>query len=564
MAEKFEEVVAPAEKPNVPARGIEALATAGRRLGQLGNEKAAAIRQGGAAIEHGLNTVDTGLQDVAKVREQHDTTLDIVNSDAATAAAHNYLTQTFEQYKQDHAADPNMAENFQRDVVDPTIDNLNGAAQTDEGKRHVAEQTARMSMGWNDKLVSHQAEVTGANAKNAFESTMRSRGAAMLTDPADINNNVDVMRASADRVASLLPPGQQAAYKAHVDQQIQENVEAAIRNTQINPKDSNKPPPDIGPIIEAQKGNLGGPAIERLNKLHDEAVNSFNSNQRANIKLANEQATTTATAQFNNVFVSMQQPDGSIVPQPDTIDIVNKHWWSLPPEVQGKPEVKSAYESAIKLVHASLDNKNTVNDPDTIARLNSRMGDTSPLNPQEVEQALINKKINTQTAGVYRTWATEASKPGQEAVQQNVKLSQDIAKSYFMPKNPVTGGDQLLPTNAGTTVGPAHPEGPTAYAMFNQQFLAGLQKARNAQASGAKGADVDAYLQSGGPLSWNNPKSPNYINMPAIKKQAQDLYQSQTQEPNVAVEDLEINGQKGKSDLGTWIKENLGSIFGGK
>ena len=59
---------APAREVPIPDRGVEALAQAGRRLGQLGNERGAEIRQGAADIARGAEQFGNDLETPASYR----------------------------------------------------------------------------------------------------------------------------------------------------------------------------------------------------------------------------------------------------------------------------------------------------------------------------------------------------------------------------------------------------------------------------------------------------------------------------------------------------------------
>lgn len=220
MAEQFQQVTATPEKPSVPIQGLEIMGNAARRLGALGQEKAAAIRQGGAELEKGLNTLDTGLQNVAKIREQHDVTQDITHGFSTATTIQNSVDDRYKQFTAN--LDPNdltARARFHDEVITPALEQWKEGFQTEQGKRWAAEHGAAIEAHYNNRLVQDMSKQAGQAAQTNMAAGNAADVLAVRNDPTNLPLALDRSNSLTETLAQANPELRPALEKAKLAHQ---------------------------------------------------------------------------------------------------------------------------------------------------------------------------------------------------------------------------------------------------------------------------------------------------------------------------------------------------------
>lgn len=534
MAEQFQEVVAPAQKPDVPTRGVEALAQAGRRLGQLGNEKAGAIREGTASLTRGLNELDTGFQDLNKILNQHEETQEIIHGTSAFSDAQLTVSEKLQAAQAEAVKNGTHfdARAFVENEVLPAAHSLEDTATTEGGKRYMAQHGEAFTQHFTNQALQVQSVSQGEAAKSSVENTLLKTTAAVASNPDNLRLALDQLNSSAQALAQS--GNLTAEQRGHISGPGLIADQQKLIITAAKTKIDADPNADMSGFFKSYGERMGGEAINTLTTYQQVRQRTAKEQQRSDDHQVKEQQVEAVNTEATKLLASVVQPDGKLVVPPKFFDNV-ANLSALPGAKPG--QIKMAIDFAKAINDENASGKMDTTDPKTAAAFNSRLYDTDhPLTEEEVYAAKINHKISNVDFNNYRGYASQASKPEFKAQNEQIKLNQDIAHSFFFTKNSA-GLDMAI-----------DPAAPTAMSIFNSQFNAGVAAAR------ANGS-LTEYLTPGSNLYWGNT-----IRLPDILKQAKSISSG-----------LGIGEQSG-ANAGTLIplpevstegKRDIGSFFSG-
>lgn len=531
---------APIKGLTVPATGIETTANAARRLGALGAERGDAIAQEGKAIAAGLENVGRNTEKLGSALNAHDTTQDILHGSSAFADAQFALSAKYQNALAN--ADPNdtnFGKRFFDEQVTPAIDDLQSGFQTPAGRRWAAEHGEAVAQHWTNQIIQGQSQLAGQAAKGNIENILLKSTAQVQTDPSHLPLVLDQMRSSYSMAAQTgnLTPQERGHISGPGLATDQKNLIKVAGEAMID-RDPNV---DMSGFFKTYGERMGGEEVHRLTTYQTARQRSALEQQRSDDHQVKTLQAEAADQQVSQALTSVIQPDGRLaVPQGyfDHITAIQH----MPGAKSGEIERAINFGKAINDENAS--GKMDTTDPATRSRFDSRLYDTqNPLTAQDIYEAKIRHQLSSEDFKAYLGYAEQAQKPGMKAENEQIKANQLIAHDFFMPKNPATGMPNiLLDPNTGE-VRSANPEGPTAIAMFNSQFNAGVAKARAA-------GTLTEYLTPGNTLYWG--KS---INLPAIRDAAKAQFGNTT-----ATAPQEATPEK-KVPFGDWLGKNLGGIF---
>lgn len=212
----IQEVEAGSGAIQVPERGSEAFAQEGRRVGsfyhQIGEDVGGTVKQ-------------LGDQYV-----EHQTNMEVSHLYAATTTAEQNLQTAWTAYTADPAnrGRPDLASSFMEQHVKPVLDELASHAQTDTGKRLVAEEQARVSQNLFRTAVSDQSHLDGATWVNNSQQTQSNMAASVLADPSKADATIgDWMRVAENTIPSTVDPSERAGLMEHFQHEGAERIALA-------------------------------------------------------------------------------------------------------------------------------------------------------------------------------------------------------------------------------------------------------------------------------------------------------------------------------------------------
>jgi hypothetical protein len=474
---------APDREVAIPDRGVEALGSAARRLGTLGVEKAQLINKGAQDIQQGFERLGSGVDQLADFQKTHETTQEMVNGGETFAATNSALTQQWQKLTSDpnNLKNPNLAQDFLENNVRPAVEDAQTSFQTPEGQRWAAAHGNDILTHWGSIASSDQARLAGINAVASTNQTLDHLTNAVNTDPAQLPLALTQLKSqNAALVASGNLPTDQSARTVGPgqDEQVSQLIQVAGKS-QI---DAN-PNADMSGFYKSYGDRLGGEKVATLQNYQLVRQKLAVEQQRADQTEQTRIQTEAFNQSMNGVVGSMFQRDGTLaVPQDYYRNLAQAA--TLPGANTDK--ITQAMKLGQSITDRQAAGKDTATDPITQRAFGDRIyNSTDPLTVDEVDKAYINGRLSNHDYTSYRGWAQNAEKQQNPAQNELIQSNQQIAKNAFMPKDAsgLTGGQSW---------------GPTAYAMFQQQFNQGVAQAR------ANGTLQTDYLNPSSKSYWGN------------------------------------------------------------
>lgn len=255
---------APNTPIEIPNRGVEALATGARRLGQLGNERANEIRGEYSDIAKGAETLGKGVASVGEQYQNLEGQQDVLGVSKVAAALQNNLAQQWQ--KVSTSGHPEDAQAFLSDYANPAIEELYSHAQTAKGRAYATSQMASLQMHWADRINEGQSQMMGSAASTNWQSTKLDLTNSVATDPAHTPLALDHLAqaneaaaqaagspAKADAIRAMLPAAQSDALVVSAHKQISDAV--------ANGQDPNAV---VADFTKKYGARLGGDRVEQL------------------------------------------------------------------------------------------------------------------------------------------------------------------------------------------------------------------------------------------------------------------------------------------------------------
>ena len=441
------------------------------------------IRQGSADIQQGLSRLGSGVDDLGKFQTTHETTQEVLNGGEALAATNSALTQQWQKLTSDPASlkNPNLAQDFLENNVRPAVERVQSNFQTTEGQRWAAERSDVMLKHWGSIASADQTHLAGINAVASTNQTLDHLTNAVNTDPAQLPLAIDQLKSqNAALVASgNLPPDQGFGITGGGQDKQISALSYVAGKSQID----QNPNADMTSFFKAYGDRLGGEKVAELQNYQLVRQRLATEQQRADQTEQTRIQTEAFNQSMNGVVGSMFQRDGTLaVPQDYYRNLAQAA--TLPGANTDK--ITQAMKLGQSITDRQAAGKDTSTDPITQRAFGDRLYNTTdPLTVDEVDKAYINGRLSNHDYTSYRGWAQNAEKQQNPAENELIQSNQQIAKNAFMPKDAsgLTGGQSW---------------GPTAYAMFQQQFNQGVAKAR------ANGTLQTDYLNPSSKSYWGN------------------------------------------------------------
>ena len=260
---------APAREIAIPDRGVTAIAQAGRRLGQLGNERAADIAKGAEDVARGAEQFGNDLENAGKLQTANEGSAEILRLGAQSAILKNALGQQLQQtIAGSDPTDPNVQQKFLDEKVLPAYDQLEQNATTPEGKRWVAEHSAQELPGWAHNIQAGQATQVNINAVSDYDTAVKHLTASTAQDPLTLGDNLRTLRGLTDAYINATAGTMTAAdaaklsaerYNASAADMVREGYAA-----KLNPAQGGNPNTDMTAFKKQYGDVLGGKGIEEL------------------------------------------------------------------------------------------------------------------------------------------------------------------------------------------------------------------------------------------------------------------------------------------------------------
>jgi hypothetical protein len=298
---------APAREVAIPDRGVEALAQAGRRLGQLGNERGAEIRQGAADIARGAEQFGNDLENAGKLQTAKEGNAEVLNLGAQAAIANNALTQAWQQtLATSNPTDPNVKQKFIENNVLPTYQDLQNSATTPEAQRWIADHAAQQMTSWDHLTSAGQAQLVNTQATTAYSTAFEHLSNTVATDPNHLGDALTTLRSLTDNVIGAVGGTQTAEDAAKLSGPIyQERARALVQQAYTAQLRAN-PNMDMTAFKQKYGDIMGGEGIEHLDQTQhvyqDQARKTANEDRVAQDRQAKDLSTQNSQAAIGQLI----------------------------------------------------------------------------------------------------------------------------------------------------------------------------------------------------------------------------------------------------------------------
>ena len=322
MAEKTPIFQAPGRALEIPTSGLSSLGEAGRMVGRLGNEAAQQERAAGHALDTGLNEVGKGVEAVGNQIQARDNLTDITQGAATFAQAQVALTQQWQAQLAQNPDDPNLAQKFIENNIQPTLDEVSDGFQTEAGRKFAAGHSDMLLQHWGNTLVTGQANAAGEAVKGSIEQTGNALSASVAADPAHLpvalssltalhNAAGDSAVLSPEARGALTGPALVAAQKDLINVAAKAAIDKAVENGQ-------DPTAVASSYAKIYGDRLGGDGTEQLTKYGEvrqrTAQVDMAAQQKATQARAQDQSDQHATQYFPQVFGAIQNGTHQLPP----------------------------------------------------------------------------------------------------------------------------------------------------------------------------------------------------------------------------------------------------------
>ena len=347
---------APSRALSVPTSGVEQLARAGQRIGQMGNEVRALDIQGGNTLARGVDTLGKGADAIGVDLQQHEAIADMNNLNTAHASTLLQLTQAQQKFFSDpaNANNPQAVQQFQDQYVTPAADNLEDMAQTKAGRTHAADLSGNLQ----NHFALTSSTVSAANAALATKNSLQYVGQA-LTSATQINpGNIPAALSAYDTMMNGYAsqhPGINIGKDDPARLIARRDIIASGLTTLINKsvKDTGQAP-DLSGYFKSYGAELGGKEQQTLQTYADARVKAYTEQQKADDKTEKDMEVDASKQAATRLTTSLIQtdkdgnPTGNLV-VPTGPDGFYSHLLKLG-NMDGATEAQ--VKSAIELAHA--------------------------------------------------------------------------------------------------------------------------------------------------------------------------------------------------------------------
>lgn len=280
--------------------GIDATAQSARRISQMGNEAASAIRQGGEAIGSGIKAAGDAYVDWQSHQE-------ISAGAPAAAAMLTGLTQQWNTTAKN--TDPNntgVAGDFRENTIEPALAKFQDAFITEKGQNWAQEQTDAIRNHLYHKQIADQSSMAAAAVTQNATQLINSLSNNARQDPSALDATLDIYTHSmghiVDSSPSITPEDAARVHEGVTQKGMQTIVQSAFQGMlDKNPDAALKmaSDPKYAPYINAGEADRMATEVKRQNKIDD-------TNARM---AANEQRKTTSDNTYDNFLKAMHDPD---------------------------------------------------------------------------------------------------------------------------------------------------------------------------------------------------------------------------------------------------------------
>jgi hypothetical protein len=298
---------APAREVAIPDRGVEALAQAGRRLGQLGNERAADISRGAEDIARGAAQFGNDLENAGKLQTANAGNAEVLNLGAQAAITNNALTQAWQQtLAGSNPTDPNVKQKFIENNVAPAYQDLLSQATTPEGKRWIAEHAAQQETSWDHLTSAGQAQLVNTQATTAYSTAFEHLSSSVALDPKHLPDALTTLRSLTDNVIGAVGGTQTAEDAAKLSGPIyQERARALVQQAYTSALRDN-PNMDMTAFKQKYGDIMGGEGIEHLDQtqhvFQDQARKTADEDRTAQERQAKDLSTQNSQAAIGQLI----------------------------------------------------------------------------------------------------------------------------------------------------------------------------------------------------------------------------------------------------------------------
>ncbi len=443
MAESIPIYNAPIRQPEVPTSGIEQLARAGARLGQIGQEEQRLDTEAGHNLAAGLDMLGRGVNEAGQQVEQHENTADRLNLYHAQGATLGGLTEQFNQFMQANAGDPHASQNFVEQFVAPLGQKLEDAAQTDQGRVAAAKYGADLADHFT-QLGSHtQGAYAAQNAGNLLQQGSASFNQAIQLNP----GNLPLALRSIDAMGADLANNNPSLSPAQVQAEVQKRKSQAViyaGDTYITKSLQNGQQPDVFSFL-GQNGNLlDAPARETLERYQDAQIRLTQAQQKANVETQQKLDAQSFRGAVTDLYTSTLNPTSGLRALP------SDYYQNVIRVGQMAGAEPGTVKAMIDYGQSVQTNTKRITDPTTYAGFAARMFDPSeaqPIQYKDIFDAAAQGKLSDHDLTFFKD-AIDKREAGERTGNSVIaKAAMSAAKSYLHPTkaNPFGGSFSVDP-----------------------------------------------------------------------------------------------------------------------
>lgn len=503
------EYTSPVEGIRADDRGTNAYQQEGRRLG-------------GFYHQMGQDIGNTTAQ-VGQLVEKHQSFQEISHGIAVGATVQADLHKSLDDtLRNADPNDPNVVNDWMSNTMQPKLQQLQDAPQTQAGKEWALNYTKSLGQTLTEKARGEQSALAGQAAIQNYNHALNQTQATVQSDPTGVDGQIGMMRMNIKALTEHMDPEAAAQLQTHFETT---GAKAIVQTAVRSQMDAN---PEAGLAALSKGGGaidqyLDDSDKEGLTRYAEAAQRMKTEQTKAAALDAKTQREGEAKKVYSSIIASSVQPDGSIQFGPQAFSAYQslaKNYGDVVPS-----EVASLGNAMQEANRRAINHEDVQSNPNIANSLYSAAADGS-LTTQSVDASI--KGLSTYDYSHLHEAAKDAEENGKKG-DPLLKPALDVAKAYF-----------------GTALG-----GATSYnatqALYNFNIRAN-EVISTARKSGMTDAEISAkYLNP-------NSADPNAYLMGNLQQYAKVSGTGQgraVQNPKVTTEDMQAFTMRPGADPAT-------------